>query len=68
MGRWFNYSVKFEGIYEIQRKIYGFDTFSGFSNVSKKDGVGHKVGDYSTDAGYEKELEQILEIMNQLVL
>ena len=27
-----------------------------------KDGVGHKVGDYSTDAAM-KELEQILEIM-----
>ena len=58
--------LNLRGIYEPfnhQRKIYGFDTFSGFSNVSKKDGVGHKVGDYSTDAGYEKELEQISEIM-----
>jgi len=51
------------GIYEPfnhQRKIYGFDTFEGFVDVTEEDGEGHKKGDYSTDIGYEKELSEIL--------
>ena len=51
------------GMYEPfnhQRKIYGFDKFSGFEGVSDEDGEGHKIGDYSTYIGYENELSQIL--------
>ena len=51
------------GIYEPfnhQRKIYGFDTFEGFVDVTEEDGKGHRKGDYSTDIGYEKELSEIL--------
>jgi len=51
------------GIYEPfnhSRIIYGFDTFSGFPNVDVKDGGLVNQGDYSSEAGYEAELEQIL--------
>lgn len=52
------------GIYEPynhQRKIYGFDTFEGFVDVSDKDATGHKKGDYATYKNYEQELIEILE-------
>ena len=51
------------GIYEPynhQRKIYGFDTFQRFADVTEAHGAGHKKGDYSTDLGYEVELSEIL--------
>jgi hypothetical protein len=53
------------GMYEPfnhSRIIYGFDTFSGFPNVDVKDGGLVSEGDYSSEAGYESELEQILSI------
>ena len=52
------------GMYEPfnhQRKIYGFDTFEGFVDVTDEDGKGYSKGDLSTDIGYEKELSSILE-------
>lgn len=52
------------GIYEPfnhQRKIFGFDTFEGFVDVTDEDGLGHKKGDYSTDIGYEEQLMEILD-------
>jgi len=58
--------INLRGMYEPynhQRKIFGFDTFSGFSSVTKEDGLRHKTGDYATDVGYEDELSSILEIM-----
>jgi hypothetical protein len=61
--------VSLSGIYEpynYTRKIIGFDTFSGFPEISKEDSnkyVEHKVGDYgvcSTGDVYKKSLEDIL--------
>jgi hypothetical protein len=48
--------------YNHSRFIYGFDTFSGFSDVSEKDGGFSKNGDYSTTQGYEDELSEVLGI------
>lgn len=57
--------MNLRGIYEPfnhSRKIYGFDTFEGFSAVDDKDGGFSEVGDYSTSAGYQEVLEKILAI------
>ncbi|MDC3311481.1 TylF/MycF family methyltransferase [Alphaproteobacteria bacterium] len=48
--------------YNHQRKIYGFDTFSGFVDVNSKDNNTHRKGDYSVKDGYEEELQELLEI------
>lgn len=53
------------GIYEPfnhSRQIVGFDTFSGFPGVTEQDGGFSQAGDYSTSAGYEEELGEILEL------
>ncbi len=55
----------FRGMYEPYnhtRKIVGFDTFSGFPEVSVEDGANLAVapGAYSVTAGWEKTLEEIL--------
>jgi hypothetical protein len=53
----------FRGIYEpfnYNRKIVGFDTFSGFPEVHGKDGSKVSVGDYGVTNQYEEYLEQIL--------
>lgn len=53
----------FRGIYEpynYNRKIIGFDTFSGFPEVHSNDGDKSKFGDYSVTKDYEDYLEQIL--------
>lgn len=53
------------GIYEPynhSRTIVGFDTFSGFAGVHAADGGFSRDGDYSTSAGYEEELAEILSI------
>lgn len=52
----------FRGIYEphnLNRKIIGFDTFSGFPSVDEKDGA-LKAGEFSVATGYEHYLEKIL--------
>jgi hypothetical protein len=57
--------INFRGMYEPynhSRKIFGFDTFEGFSTIDQKDGGFSKVGDYATKLGYEKTLESILTI------
>ena len=56
----------FRGIYEpynYNRKIVGFDTFEGFSNVHEKDGDSKiiKKGSYATIKEYEKYLEKVLD-------
>jgi hypothetical protein len=56
----------FRGMYEpynCNRKIIGFDTFEGFASLDKKDGNSTiiKKGAYSTSAGYENILSQILD-------
>lgn len=55
----------FRGIYEpynYNRKIVGFDTFSGFPGVSQEDGRDGIVqpGAYGVTDGYEKYLDQVL--------
>lgn len=53
------------GIYEPfnhSRKIFGFDTFSGFINVHELDGGFSQDGDYATSRGYEDELSEILSL------
>jgi len=55
----------FRGMYEpynYNRKIIGFDTFSGFPEVNnKKDGTKIDLGDYSVSENYESYLNKILE-------
>jgi len=55
----------FRGMYEphnYNRKIIGFDTFSGFPEVNnKKDGTKIDKGDYSVSEDYESYLNKILE-------
>jgi hypothetical protein len=46
--------------YNVERFIYGFDTFSGFASVHEKDGTAAKVGDYASIDKYEETLEEIL--------
>ena len=48
--------------YNHSRKIFGFDTFSGFTNIDPKDGIFPNNGDYSVDLNYENELFEILNI------
>lgn len=47
--------------YNVERMIYGFDTFSGFASVHEKDGADAKVGDYASIDGYEDTLAEILD-------
>jgi len=57
----------FRGIYEpynYNRKIIGFDTFSGFSSTHEKDGENNKTGDYLVTENWENELEDILYFHN----
>jgi hypothetical protein len=57
--------VNLRGIYEpynISRLIYGFDTFSGFVSVDRKDGGFSEAGDYATSSGYEHLLDKLLTI------
>ena len=54
----------FRGMYEpynYNRKIIGFDTFSGFPQVDVKDGLSNKIGDYDVSVDYKDQLEHILE-------
>jgi hypothetical protein len=48
--------------YNVSRKIFGFDTFEGFSTLDIKDGELAKVGDYKSIPGYEETLDEILAI------
>ena len=53
----------FRGMHEpfnYSRKVIGFDTFSGFPEVDKKDGLDVKIGDYSVSENYECYLEKVL--------
>lgn len=49
--------------YNYSRKIVGFDTFGGFTDLHEKDAspAGMKLGDYAVSQGYEKYLEKILD-------
>jgi hypothetical protein len=46
--------------YNYSRKIFGFDTFEGFSAIDEKDGNLSSAGDYSTTENYQATLEKIL--------
>ena len=53
----------FRGMYEpfnYNRKIIGFDTFSGFPSTSEKDSNLFKCGDYGVTKDYDSYLEEIL--------
>jgi len=55
------------GIYEPfnrHRKIIGFDTFEGFTEVTDYDRIS-KEGDFAVTDGYEEQLEEILSIQEQ---
>jgi hypothetical protein len=57
--------IAFRGIYEPYnhgRKIYGFDTFEGFSAIDEKDSGYSELGDYSVKPGHIEALEEILTI------
>jgi len=49
---WLHYSSILEP-YNISRKIYGFDTFTGFPDISEKDPSTHSKGDLG-DASYDE--------------
>lgn len=56
--------ANFRGIYEpynYNRKIIGFDTFSGFPGVDEKDGTLVSIGDYGVSDGYEVYLQTLLD-------
>lgn len=56
------------GIHEpfnYNRRVIGFDTFSGFPSVSAEDGSLVKEGDYSVVPGWKQELEMILNFHEQ---
>ena len=60
--------LNFRGIYEpynMQKKIIGFDTFSGFPSISKHENKGNKklakLGGFSTTKNYDKYLKKILD-------
>jgi hypothetical protein len=53
----------FRGMYEpfnYNRKIIGFDTFTGFPSTSEKDSSLFKCGDYGVTKDYDSYLEEIL--------
>lgn len=55
--------INLRGIHEPfnhSRKVYGFDTFEGFPEVSDEDGGFSERGDYATSVEYESTLEKIL--------
>jgi hypothetical protein len=57
--------ISFRGVYEpynYSRKIYGFDTFQGFTTIDEKDSGFSQLGDYSVTPGHLELLEEILTI------
>jgi hypothetical protein len=46
--------------YNVSRKIFGFDTFEGFSTVGSNDGKFAKVGDYKSLPNFDRLLHEIL--------
>jgi hypothetical protein len=51
--------------YNHRRKLYMFDTFEGFPNVSPSDGLAQE-GDFSLPVGYEQDLAHLLAIHESL--
>lgn len=48
--------------YNHSRKIYGFDTFSGFHSIDHNDGEYNTEGDYSVDSAHFEILHEILKL------
>jgi Macrocin-O-methyltransferase (TylF) len=46
--------------YNYNRRVIGFDTFSGFPSVDQRDGDKVGTGDYSVTTGWKEELESVL--------
>ena len=46
--------------YNYNRKIIGFDTFSGFPDLDERDGGKLKAGDYGVSENYIEYLEEII--------
>jgi hypothetical protein len=51
--------------YNYNRRIVGFDTFSGFPSVSPQDGGAVKKGDYSVASDWQERLAEILDFHEQ---
>ncbi|ACS81681.1 crotonobetainyl-CoA--carnitine CoA-transferase [Maridesulfovibrio salexigens] len=51
--------------YNYNRKVIGFDTFSGFPSVSAQDGEHVGIGDYGVTTGWYDELNELLDFHNQ---
>ena len=51
--------------FNYNRRIIGFDTFSGFPSVSSEDGNAVQEGDYSVTTGWKHDLENILNFHEQ---
>lgn len=61
--------TSFRGIYEPfnhNRKIVGFDTWSGFPDVEKEDTTAWKSGDFAVPENYENYLDEIISIHEQM--
>jgi hypothetical protein len=48
--------------YNNQRHLFGFDTFTGFPSIDKKDFLHAKPGDYSCSENYGRLLEEIVRL------
>jgi hypothetical protein len=60
--------IALRSVYEpfnLSRRVVGFDTFAGFPSVDVRDGPLVKVGDYSSEEGFRKSLESILDALEQ---
>jgi hypothetical protein len=67
-GTTLNLLQSLRGVYEPfnrHRKIIGFDTFEGFTSVTKLDPISKK-GDFAVTNKYEDELEEILKLQEKL--
>lgn len=52
--------------YNYTRKLHGFDTFEGFPSLDPKDSDVHELGECTVPQGYEKELDEILSLHEEM--
>jgi hypothetical protein len=48
--------------YNYARRVVGFDTFSGFSDLDAQDGAQHRKGDLGVPSGWFEQLTSVLEL------